>query len=502
LFELVTCLPYYLLTFLPLQMLLFHMIIYFLQLVIWFLRTFTPSSGTALPGLWLEKYFPGTAKKLLQKFDKVILVTGTNGKTTTTQMICHLLEQNNISYVTNKSGSNLVRGILSSVIQTRNQKLETGKPRIGVFEVEEGSMPKLTRLVKADAIVVTNIFRDQLDAYGEIDKTLKYIREAIEQSENPILLLNADDTRVASLANSSSGRKYGFHLDEKYLHQIKFEELEQSYVLRVAGYELVNILDIEVNEDLGSGFSYSLQGKSYKGRTKVPGLHNVLNAVYAQVLVKDLLGENAKVGLEEFEPAFGRGEIISVPQTPPTRSAGHPLFEKEGDVTLSLSKGTGGVRGLIQFQILLAKNPAGLNLNFHLLENTKKREAILLILNDKIADGRDISWIWDVDFSILKNLNFEKIFVAGTRRFDMALRLSYELRVTSYELEEVKSKKLKVKSNKKDLPEIFIYEDIESSVSDLISSDLEKVYVLPTYTAMREFRDELGKYTEVKRIYE
>lgn len=425
------------------------LIIYFLKFITWALRTFTGNSGTALPGLVLEKYFPNTAKKLLQNFEKVILVTGTNGKTTTTQMICHLLGKNDIDYVTNKSGSNLVRGILSSLIQSNINSL---KSKVAVFEVEEGSMPRLTKLVKANVIIVTNIFRDQLDAYGEIDKTWKYIKSSIEQSDNPVLILNGDDERVSSLGQYSSNKKYLVKLNPKYLNQIKFEESNKNFELRIEDDELIEIQDVMVNEDLSSSFNYKINEAFFSSNTKVPGLHNVINAVYAQTLFKSSFDQALNIDISDFEPAFGRGEIIEVKSE---------KLEVKG------------------FQILLAKNPAGLNLNFHLLENVQNRESILLILNDKIADGRDISWIWDVDFSILQKLGFKQVFIAGTRRYDMALRCKYE----------------NIQVNK-------IFESIEEAVGELTQYDFEKVFVLPTYTAMREFRDELSKYTNVKKMWE
>ncbi len=428
------------------------LIAYLLKFIVWFLRTFTGNSGTALPGLILENYFPKTAKKLLADFEKVILITGTNGKTTTAQMICHLLEQNGISYITNKSGSNLVRGVLSSVLDAISFVTQSPKC-IGVFEVEEGSMPKLIKLVKADLIVVTNIFRDQLDAYGEIDKTWKYIKSAIQSSENPILVLNGDDSRVLSLGKYSDNKKFILHLDKKYLGQVKLEEngLHTDFELR--DFESILINSVTINEDLSSSYQFLYASESISDNTKVPGLHNIMNAVYAQSVLKILNLGYKNLSIENFEPAFGRGEIISV--------------QKIDGFSIQ------------QFQILLAKNPAGLNLNFHLLENIKSQEAILLMLNDKTADGNDISWIWDADFEILRTIGFSKVFVSGSRRYDMALRCKYN----GINIER-------------------IFENTNEACEFFTNSDMSKIFVLPTYTAMREFRDSMRKYTSVKEMWE
>ena len=230
-------------------------ILYSLKLLTLLLRATTKNSGTALPGLLLEKYFPNTLKKLLAQFDDVILITGTNGKTTTTQMVCHLLKAQNVDFVTNTSGSNLIRGIASSVLdKTKNGKVQA---KLGIFEVEEATMPLLSKLVRPRLIVVTNIFRDQLDAYGEIDKTLRYIREAIESSNNPILILNGDDPRVQNLSNYSNGEINFVKLDPKLLEQIKFEDsnvdIKSNITINTKVWNIKNIsIDDMSMEDFNS----------------------------------------------------------------------------------------------------------------------------------------------------------------------------------------------------------------------------------------------------------
>jgi UDP-N-acetylmuramyl tripeptide synthase len=449
------------------------LIINFLKLIVSFLRTFTGNSGTALPGLWLEKYFPQTAVNLLNQFEKVILITGTNGKTTTTQMICFLLRQNGIKYISNKSGSNLVRGVLSSVIDEVGFRGRIPKGVYAVFEVEEGSMPKLTKMLKPDVVVVTNVFRDQLDAYGEIDKTLDYICQGIKNANNPVLILNADDERVASLASDSENKKYVISINKKYLELIKLESKNEFDLDNILNLKQVFIDSIEVDDDLHYHYNYIFDSHHYKNEILAPGIHNVLNSVYAQISIIELLGEKAYLNLKSYPPAFGRGEVISVQQSKKTEPQ--------------------------NFQLLLAKNPAGLNLNFHLLENVKNREAVLLLLNDNTADGKDISWIWDADFSILKNLDFENIYISGTRAFDMALRYLYEFEGIKYNINKVNKYKYDLEN---DLgKKIHIYNKISFAIKDIMVSDAEQIYVLPTYTAMRELRDELAKYTKVRKMW-
>lgn len=428
------------------------LVINFLKIISWFLRTFTKNSATALPGLLLETYFPWVLKKIFSRFEKVVLITGTNGKTTTTQMICHLLSKNNIDFITNKSGSNLIRGIASSILDKTNF---WGQPisKFGVFELEEGSIRKIVKFIKPQVIVITNIFRDQLDAYGEIDKTFRYIKEAVEKSDNPTLVLNGNDYRVSKLKQYTNNTVIELKLDEKYLDQIKVENNpypdEENFIhKKQENYTLKNI---QVFDDLSTIFDIEgLKSNFYKNKVFVPGMYNAINAASSILTVKKIVEEKSiNLDLSDFPPAFGRGEIISI---------------DEGK----------------EFQFLLAKNPAGMNLNLHLLKNVKNREAVLIILNDNIADGKDISWIWDVDFHLLKELNFNKIYVSGNRKWDIALRLKYE---------------------GLNIHKECVFEDSKSAFEKLRESDHKKIYILPTYTAMLEFRKELGKFTNVKKMW-
>lgn len=446
--------------------------IFVLKFLTFFLRTFTRSSGTALPGLLLEKYFPKTLRKLLSSFEQVIFITGTNGKTTTSRMLCHLLEKNNIDFVSNSSGSNLIRGIASVLIDksSLNGKI---KGKLAVFEVEEATMPRLVKLVKPNIVIVTNIFRDQLDAYGEIDKTYRHIRNAIEESNNPHLILNLNDERVSSLQKFTNNHVDFISFNQKFLKYIKFEN-KGSIKLEVMSnkskvYE-INYIDNN-KQGLGTHFQVFDDEKSLLNfNIQVPGMHNTYNAMaaelgFASLFAQDLveIHESKKFDLDliTFEPAFGRGESIKL-----------RIKNKELKADTEL-----------EFQVLLVKNPAGMNLNLELVKNINKDEAILFLLNDRIADGRDVSWIWDCNFELIKDINAKQIFVSGSRKYDMALRIAYELNL----------KENQFKHN--------IYDSIKIAIDKISEKSFKKIYVLPTYTAMREFREEMSELTEVKKIY-
>lgn len=423
------------------------------------MRNFTSNSATALPGLILERFFPGIVKRIFNRFDKIILVTGTNGKTTTTHTICYLLQQNGLKTITNPSGSNLIRGIISAIID-RMDILGRVDAQIGVFEMEEGSIRKITKFLSSpDIIVVTNIFRDQLDAYGEIDKTYKYIKEAVEGSKDPILILNGDDFRVADLKNYTRNKIIEVQVDPQYISQIKLEknpfpDRHSSNTEHVGQSEKFIIKNVKIAQDLSVTFDLYGDVKNFLGNhIKVPGLHNAINAALAILTVREILSSsNINLNLEGFNAVFGRGEIIE-------------LKDQKNDINKT-------------FQILLAKNPAGMNLNLHLLANCPLQDAaVLILLNDKIADGRDVSWIWDVDFRLLKIFDPSCIYIGGTRRWDMAVRLKYE--------------GLKVKPEN-------IFDDLEKAFFQIRVS---KIYVLPTYTAMLEFRHNISKFTKIKAMW-
>lgn len=409
-------------------------------------------SATALPGLILEKNYPSTLKNLFIQLNKVVVITGTNGKTTTSRMLCHLLKKNHISYISNSSGSNLIRGIASTLIEAANWQGEI-KTKLAILEVEEGSLPKLIKLVKPQIIIVTNIFRDQLDAYGEIDKTFSYLREGIEEAENPKLILNADDERVRKLKDFTQSEVDLISFGDEYLKHIKLENRnivgERNDILKK--YIIEHVV---IDENLYSKFDiYQDKEKIKEVKIKVPGLHNTFNAALALIGFSQICGmgsfindDTKNTSLEDFEPAFGRGEIIKVRDT--------------------------------NFQILLVKNPAGMDLNFHLLEQSKNREAILFLLNDNTADGKDISWIWDCDFELLKNLDFKNVFAGGSRVYDIALRLKYE----GIEVNQT-------------------FEKIDEAIENILTKGFDKIYILPTYTAMLEFRKELAKSVKVKEIW-
>lgn len=451
------------------------LIIPFLKILMLFLRRFTRHNATSLPGLIVEKFFLRFGLKLASQLELIIFVTGTNGKTTTVKLITHLLDKNNVKYITNPSGANLFRGILSSLISA-SDLFGHIREKVGVFEVEEGSLPLITFYIKPNVILVTNIFRDQLDAYGEIDKTYSYILTSIRNSAGCSLVINASDpviARLKSVVNVSN--IYELYLEERIKSQIKFEvpsqvdkllmsidkndknpEVRRNGLSAIKSFSLRNFEQYVDNEgQFFCKFDLVNQENSIKG-VSLPllGIHNALNACYALILASEILGLKVFSGdFENIKPAFGRGEEIQV--------------------------NLGGAKK--SFILLLSKNPAGFELNLNALCALNKVETLLVVLNDKIADGRDVSWIWDIDLSFLKKMSLKNIFFSGTRAYDIALRFKYDCSV--FDISSVST-------------------DLEWMLNYLLkNAQGNLVYILCTYTAMLEVRQILSKYSQVNRIW-
>lgn len=369
---------------------------------------FNVGSGGTWPGEIALKFDPNILTKIAPK--NIILVAGTNGKTTTTLMIKHILGDN---VVTNASGANLLNGIVSAII--------TSPPSdYGVFEVDEAALPRILHFVQNDdrklIIVLLNLFRDQLDRYGEVDSIVKKWQDALRNFSGT-LILNSDDPQIASLGN---GKTIYFGLNDQKLFRKTQEHAMDSQFCPVCGQRLNY-----------AGTFYSHLGhwscpkcKFFRPKPLIdkafvyplPGLYNRYNTL-AAVGVAHVL--KRPVDLKNFEAAFGRQEEIG------------------------------------KAKIFLSKNPASFNESLRTVIELEA-ENILFSLNDRIPDGRDISWIWDVDFEMLpKKIN---LFSMGDRVYDLALRLKYAGRETKIV---------------KEIP------------------DIANLYILATYSAMLEIRKKL-----------
>jgi UDP-N-acetylmuramyl tripeptide synthase len=409
--------------------------------------------GTTLPGKLLWKLDPGAIDALARRLpDGAAVVSATNGKTTTTAMAAEILEdRHNLAW--NRSGANLVSGIASTLLTQRGAEL-------GLLEVDEGALPEVVRRVRPRAVLLGNLFRDQLDRYGELELIAERWRAATrELPADATLVVNGDDPQVGDLAR---GREHAvtYGIDDPRHARSGLQHAADSRYCVVCGrpYEFAAAYvghlgdyrcpacgharpelqvvgrQIELDGLRGAGFDLVTPAGTTRVRLPLPGLYNVYNALGAAALAQTLGAslEEIKAGLERFGAAFGRFERIQA-----------------GDKTILL---------------LLIKNPAGANEVVRTLEQAGAPSLLLLALNDAIADGKDVSWIWDVDVEPLF-ARAERLLVSGDRAAELGLRCVYG-----------------------GFPEAAL--ELEPDLARALDRGLEltptggELVVLPTYTAM------------------
>ena len=369
--------------------------------------------GTTVPGKVLSSLDPEVLDRLARRLPLgAALVSATNGKTTTAAMAAQILSPR-VRLAHNSSGANLLSGVTSSLLSAKS-------PELGLFEVDEAALPEIARRVRPRAVCLGNLFRDQLDRYGELEHVVERWRSVV-QSLDPgaVLVVNGDDPQVGDLARERPG-SIVFGLDDprhavpELLHAADSKwclrcgrayEYTAAYVGHLGDYRCpacgharpeldVAARRIELRGLDGVDFSLESNGESRPVRLTVPGLYNVYNALAAASLATALGStlDDAAAGLERFGAAFGRFERI-------------PIGDK-------------------RLLVLLVKNPAGANEAVRTLVAGGPPRLAVLALNDAIADGRDVSWIWDVDWEpLLAGLG--RVVVTGERAAEMALRCKY-----------------------------------------------------------------------------
>jgi UDP-N-acetylmuramyl tripeptide synthase len=349
--------------------------------------------GSALPGLVAEKVDPRLIERLIAPVGRgVIVVTGTNGKTTTTRMLVRMLEDEGLHVVSNPTGSNLARGIATRLIEVASRRGRV-QADVAVFEVDEAAVRPLAPRLQPRVIVVTNMARDQLDRYGELATTASHAADAVRHAG--LAVLNGDDPLVAAMAQGAAAARFFGAADAIRRGMPHDSSLYGAEPEPVAPPPLD--LRLESAEAEGDGQVIELvaaSGERARARLQVPGPYNGYNAA-AAVLAAAEYGvplERATAALEEVQPAFGRGQVIEY-------------------------------RGR-RVRLLLVKNPAGLNQAIRLLAALPPGAPVLIAINDLDADGRDVSWLWDARVEDLA-ASGHRFGTAGIRAHDMAVRLKY-----------------------------------------------------------------------------
>lgn len=419
--------------------------------------------GTAMPGRIALKICPELLR-VLAKDVKVVAITGTNGKTTSARMVEAAFAGEHMSYFANRSGANLISGITTEFVI--NSSL-SGKCRkeYAVIECDEAAAVRVFPQLQPKVVVVTNLFRDQLDRYGEVTHTLENIRRALSAAPDAVLCLNADCSLTSSLALDLPNRAVYFGIDNGAAPSHKATELsDASHCIRCkAEYEYDYITyghlggfrcpkcgyrrhaaDFAVTDIVEQGANGSTVVMDICGERRIvninlPAMYNIYNAAGAAAAIVEMgLGADAAVNaLSAFKCGFGRMEQFAL--------------------------GGGGTK------IMLVKNPAGCNQVVEFLQNIKEKFVLVVCLNDRGADGTDISWIWDADFEQLPALagKLQRVIVSGDRASDMRIRIKYAgIDDAAIETER----------------------DYDKLVEWIAGQD-EPVYIMPTYTAMLELRE-------------
>jgi UDP-N-acetylmuramyl tripeptide synthase len=426
-------------------------------------RMLRAGSGTTLPGLVAERIDPSVIAELSASLpDGVIVITGTNGKTTTAKMLTEILVAAGKRVLTNESGSNLTRGVASALVQASHGLGLRIDADVAVFEIDEATMAAAVPRLNPRLVIVTNLFRDQLDRYGELDKTASVIGGALRGVDGLTALLNADDPLVASLAKDVRGSVAYFGIEDPHVGVATSTAAMDSKDCIVCGHEYV--YEARYFGHLGkwrcpscgaarpapthsaSGVSLSPHASSfrYEGRTQleislgIPGLYNVYNGLAATALAEEVgvPPEAIASALGAFSAAFGRMERLDVDGVPA--------------------------------MLLLVKNPTGANQSLAAVFSDDRPKTLVFALNDNFADGTDVSWIWDVEFEAF-DLERSRFVVTGIRAGDAAVRLKYA---------GLPPDRLEV-----------VADTVEACRrAAALAPAGEEISVLPTYTAMMEIR--------------
>jgi lipid II isoglutaminyl synthase (glutamine-hydrolysing) len=372
-------------------------------------RLLGQGAGMTIPGKLLSKLDPGAIDRLAARLpDGVAVISATNGKTTTAAMAAEILRPR-FRLAHNHSGANLVSGVASTL-------LAAGGAELGVLEVDEGALPEVLRRVRPRAVCLGNLFRDQLDRYGELELIAERWRTAVSQlEEGTVLVLNGDDPQIGSLApgivygvddpavarpalQHAADSKYCIRCGTPYDYRAAYVGHLGDYHCPSCGHERprldVAARSIELHGLERASFDLVTPAGRERIELGLPGLYNVYNALGAATLAQALGASLTEIaaGLARFSAAFGRFERIPV----------------DGK----------------QLLLLLIKNPAGANEVVRTLVDGGPPRVAVVALNDAIADGRDVSWIWDVDFEPLL-AGLETVVVSGERAAELALRFKY-----------------------------------------------------------------------------
>lgn len=432
--------------------------------------------GTSLPGKLLLRFEPAAVGLLAKNLvDKSIVISATNGKTTTARMVADVLRSIDIDPIHNSAGANMPSGVATALLSASRS---AERKRTGLFEVDEAWAPQVVRETHPQIVALCNLFRDQLDRYGELDLVAAAWEQMLaEMPSGATVVLNADDPLIAGLKEPGPGVMH-FGIDETRVGLPAMAHAADSKHCRRCGapltYSLVTLghlghyncpvcdfgrprptiraSKIDLHGMDGSDLTIETPIGSFDLRLPVPGLYNVYNALAAAAvcLASGVALDDIASGLAATSAAFGRVEIVDIDHK--------------------------------RLAILLVKNPTGVNEVLRTITLEPGELQIWSALNDGIADGRDVSWVWDADFELLAG-RAARVTCAGTRAPELALRLKYA---------GIDPERLAVEG------------DIESSLLHALEAvpDGGTLFAIPTYTALLELRRTLARSGDAAEYWE
>lgn len=410
--------------------------------------------GSALPGLVIEKLDPHFLKRHLSQLPRgVVVISGTNGKTTTTKMVVQLLRSQGLKVFTNPTGSNFTRGVAAALLDAINPESNQLEADIAVLELDEAHAVHFIKQVSPSYSLILNVLRDQLDRFGEIDHTAKLLGQVVVATKSGVVL-NREDPLVLKLKDdvSDSAKLQYFGLNPSLKNQFPSDQsLHGNYRLDTPDklpplHRQDTILDSLSDREAVFAFGSKNQAPV---NLKLDGLYNVLNAAAALGLVRLILGDevdSAKLltELADVKPAFGRGEAVE------------------------LNDG--------KLEIVLVKNPSGFRLSLKSYQASPA--ATMICINDNYADGRDMSWLWDVDFDqFADDQKVGVMTVSGSRAYDMALRLQYDGVLVGH-----------------------VDTNLDKALRQFLTDTTGPRRIYTTYTAMLELRRILGRHYRLEEI--
>ncbi len=440
--------------------------------------------GSSLPGMVALRIQPAILSRLAAGLGRgTVLITGTNGKTTTSRLLAAILQDAGLRLVHNRSGANLLTGLTSAFLESSSR----GQVRadIALLEVDEAAVPEAIRELRPSGVVVTNFFRDQLDRFGELDTTVALVGRGLDSMQGRgFVALNSDDPLVASLGRERGGHVLYYGVEDPACGSLVMTQTREQRQCLVCGRPLG--YDVFYYAHLGRyrcpGGDFDRPAPSFRAGTvrlegvrgscfrlsspdrpdvdvtvPVPGLYNVYNGLAALTAALELGVSplRAAASIQRAAASFGRMERIEIDGR---------------DVLLALVKNPAGFNQVLETILVAPRGPG---------------HRFLMALNDKWADGTDVSWIWDVDFEILAqpSSNLGAVVTSGTRAYDMALRLKYA-----------------------GVPEtlVEVVPDLGQALGQAVAATPpgETLFVTPTYTAMLELRDIISRRGLIRQFWE